>query len=127
MLATGCGADERAADAARTVRVTERDFRIKVSPRVVSAGQLRFAVDNKGPVSHELLIVRANAALLPLRGDGITVDEDAVEHNTAGVLEPGAPGQTRQLTVNLRPGRYELICNMFGHYLGGMRTPLVVE
>jgi uncharacterized cupredoxin-like copper-binding protein len=109
------------------VRVTESDFRIKVSPRVVSAGQLRFAVDNKGPVSHELVIVRANAALLPLRGDGITVDEDAVEHNTAGVLEPGAPGQTRQLTVNLRPGRYELICNMFGHYLGGMRTPLVVE
>jgi uncharacterized cupredoxin-like copper-binding protein len=29
--------------------------------------------------------------------------------------------------VKLRPGRYELFCNMAGHYLGGMRVQLVVS
>jgi uncharacterized cupredoxin-like copper-binding protein len=28
--------------------------------------------------------------------------------------------------LHLRPGRYELFCNMAGHYLGGMRAELVV-
>jgi uncharacterized cupredoxin-like copper-binding protein len=29
--------------------------------------------------------------------------------------------------VKLRPGRYELFCNMAGHYLGGMRAQLVAS
>ena len=37
-----------------------------------------------------------------------------------GTLEPGSPGSIRGLKVDLRPGRYELLCNMSGHYLGGM-------
>ena len=63
---------------------------------------------------------------LPLRADGMTIDEDALEKRTLGALEPGAPHSVRQLKFNLTPGRYEMFCNMAGHFLGGMHTELVV-
>jgi uncharacterized cupredoxin-like copper-binding protein len=56
----------------------------------------------------------------------MTVDEDALEHSIPGALEPQSPGDHR-LKVHLTPGRYELICNMTGHYFGGMRAELVVQ
>jgi uncharacterized cupredoxin-like copper-binding protein len=61
--------------------------------------------------------VRASGPL-PRRSDGLTVDEDAVESRTAGALEPGIGD--RHLVVDLKPGRYEMFCNMQGHYLAGM-------
>ena len=38
--------------------MTERDFAI-VAPKTLPAGNVVFRVRNKGPVAHELLIVRA--------------------------------------------------------------------
>ena len=40
---------------------------------------------------------------------------------------PGiAAGATGWTTVNLKPGRYELLCNIAGHYVPGMFTQLTV-
>jgi uncharacterized cupredoxin-like copper-binding protein len=39
-------------------------------------------------------------------------------------MPPGGGGTAR---FRLRPGRYVLLCNMFGHYRGGMHTELVVR
>ena len=39
-------------------------------------------------------------------------------------IAPGASGWT---TVTLTPGRYELICNITGHYWTGMYTELDVS
>jgi uncharacterized cupredoxin-like copper-binding protein len=36
------------------------------------------------------------------------------------------PNASEQLTVNLAPGTYLLICNIPGHYAAGMATPLSV-
>jgi uncharacterized cupredoxin-like copper-binding protein len=127
VLLAACASREEKAPALPVVRITERDFHIAATPRIVQAGAVELAVWNKGPVAHELLVVRTGGGALPLRTDGLTVDEDAIEHNTLGVLEPGQPGKTRTLRLNLRPGHYELICNMFGHYLGGMHARLVVR
>lgn len=109
----------------RLVRVNERDFRIRVRPGRFEAGKVRFVVENAGPVDHELIIVRKRPSGLPLRADGLTVDEEALEP-TVATLEPGEPGSTREVRVNLRKGRYEVFCNMAGHYLGGMRAFFVV-
>ena len=108
------------------VRVTVKDFRIKLSRTRVRAGEVRFVVKNRGPDTHEVLIARTSAAL-PLRADNITVDEDALEPVTVDEVEAEPPGAERVLEVNLRPGQYELFCNMAGHYLGGMRVRLVVS
>jgi uncharacterized cupredoxin-like copper-binding protein len=111
---------------ATVVRVTVKDFRIKLSLKHVRAGDVQLVVKNRGPDTHELLIARASAAL-PLRADNITVDEDALEPVTVDEVEAEPPGAERVLGVKLRPGRYELFCNMAGHYLGGMRAQLVVS
>jgi uncharacterized cupredoxin-like copper-binding protein len=113
--------------AGSTVQVTERDFRISAAPTHVPAGDLVLSVHNRGPVSHELLVVRARATPLPLRADGMTIDEDALEQATVGALEAGSPGAVRRLRVHVTPGRYVIFCNMSGHYLGGMHTELVVS
>jgi uncharacterized cupredoxin-like copper-binding protein len=110
---------------ATVVRVTVRDFHIKVSRRRVPAGEVRLVVANDGPDMHELLIARTGATL-PLRKDGLTVDEEKLEPVTIAEAEAEPPGAAHVLQLKLRPGRYELFCNMAGHYLGGMRARLVV-
>ena len=97
-----------------------------MAPAHIRAGRVDLVVRNRGPESHELIVVRADGPL-PMRTDGVTVDEDAFEKVTVGALEPGRPGETRHLHVTLKPGHYVLICNMSGHYLGGMRTPVEVD
>ena len=123
LMLSGCGG---AAQTGQTVlRVTERDFRI-TAPLRAKAGDFVLSVRNRGPDAHELIVVRERSARLPLRRDGSTVSEEKLEPITVGALEPGQPGSVRKLRLHLAPGRYELFCNMSGHYLGGMRTTLVV-
>jgi uncharacterized cupredoxin-like copper-binding protein len=127
VVAVGCGAgDGGGTERTPTIRVTERDFRID-APRTAGAGVVTFMVRNRGPVAHELIVVRRGSGSLPLRADDTTVDEEALEPVTAGALEPGDAGGVRALRVRLTPGRYELLCNMSGHYLGGMHSDLVVR
>jgi hypothetical protein len=111
---------------ARQVPITERDFSI-LAPRVLSPGTVSLRVRNAGPDTHELLVVRADGSRLPLRSDGLTVDEKVLEPQILGTLDPGAPDDVRTLRVHLSPGRYVLFCNMAGHYLGGMHRTLVVR
>jgi uncharacterized cupredoxin-like copper-binding protein len=122
----GCGGAGSGRPSARVLSVTERDFKIS-APKVVAAGDYLLKVDNKGPDDHELIVVRkVDGAELPFRTDGITLDEDAFEHQEAGALEPQEPG-THDLRVHLKPGRYVFFCNMSGHYLGGMDHEVVVR
>ena len=127
LVLAGCssGSSPHAA-ASSTVRVKERDFRIIVSPARVRAGTVRLLLRNQGPDTHELLIVRSSRSTLPLRSDGLTVNEAALDHETVGVVEGKEPGTVEEVLLHLKPGRYELFCNMAGHYLGGMRAQLVV-
>jgi len=121
----GCGSGGHKADAHATrLHVTERDFRIS-APRHVRSGDLLLSVHNRGPDAHELIVVR-DGSRLPLRRDGSTVSEEKLEPVIAGALEPGQPHSVRTLRLHLPPGRYQLFCNMSGHYLGGMHTKLVV-
>jgi uncharacterized cupredoxin-like copper-binding protein len=112
--------------AEQRVRVVERDFNIR-APAVGKAGDLRLDVHNAGPDTHELIVVRAGRGPLPLRMDGLTIDEQALERRKVGGIEPQRPGGTHSLDLHLSPGRYVLFCNMAGHYLGGMHTTLVVR
>jgi uncharacterized cupredoxin-like copper-binding protein len=124
----GCSSSGGKPHGAVTVApIVEKDFKITAAGYDLPAGKVDLSVKNQGPDAHELIVVRETDAGLPMRKDGLTVDEDAVEKQTLGTLEPGEPGKTRRLDVNLTPGRYLLLCNMNGHYLGGMHTELVVN
>src|SRR2546423_6752468 len=80
LAAPGCSTSQlqRGADNTTQVRVNERDFRIS-APKRISAGDVRLSVRNNGPDNHEVIVVRVRGSELPLRADGLTVDEDALE------------------------------------------------
>jgi uncharacterized cupredoxin-like copper-binding protein len=124
-LGGGCGGSAHHAATASLVNVVERDFHIS-APVYVRAGEVHFAIHNQGPDRHELIVVREDGTHLPLRTDGLTVNEERLKPVTAGGIEPSPPLAVRGLSLHLPPGRYVLFCNMFGHYLGGMHTEIVV-
>ena len=127
LLAAACSASGRIAGAAGTlVRVNERDFRLTVTPKHVRAGDVLLAVRNYGPDTHELIIVRSGSRL-PLRRDGLTVDERALGPVTVATIDGAGPGAVRRERLHLAPGRYELFCNMAGHFMAGMHGELVVD
>ena len=123
----GCGGAQHVAGAGTVIQVNERDFSIAAARHRIAPGVVDLRVSNLGPDMHELIVVRAPHTNLPLRTDGTTVNEEALQRVEVGALEPGQPGSTRELTVRLTPGRYEFFCNMSGHYLGGMHTVVVVR
>ncbi len=106
--------------------VSEADFKI-TAPSHVAGGEVTFRVHNKGPDQHEFIVVHSATGKLPLRSDGVTVDEEALQREEVGSLEPGKAGAIRDLQLHLPPGRYVLFCNMSGHYMGGMHSTLVVS
>jgi uncharacterized cupredoxin-like copper-binding protein len=124
----GCGSHRSSTDGRDAVlRVTEKDFKI-TAPASVRAGDVRLVVTNAGPDDHELAVVRAPiVGSLPMRADGVTIDEDATEHARAGEVEPEPSGTVSELKLHLARGRYLLLCNMSGHYLGGMYTTVVAR
>jgi hypothetical protein len=123
---SGCGSARASAAPEHAVAITERDFHI-TAPATLNAGTVTLRLHNEGPDQHELIIVPGTLASLPLRADGLTVDEEAVEASEPGSLEPGEPGSTRDLTVELKPGRYVFFCNMEGHFMAGMHAEVEVR
>jgi hypothetical protein len=123
----GCGKASPRTGASRgpVVAVNERDFHIE-APTNLAPGPVTLRVHNEGPDQHELIVVPTTDGKLPIRPDGLTVDEETVEESEPGSLEPGEPGAVRYLHLNLAPGRYILFCNMEGHYMGGMHHEVVV-
>ncbi len=131
---SGCGASAHAgagagagAGGGTVIGVTERDFHISTSISNVSAGDVSLRISNQGPDQHELIVAPDLKAGLPIRADGFTVDEEAIQHSEPGAITPQQPGGTEYLRLHLASGRYVLFCNMEGHYMGGMRTELVVR
>jgi uncharacterized cupredoxin-like copper-binding protein len=126
LVASGCSGSGRPVSAGRAlVDVSERDFHIAVTPTHVPAGDVLVVVRNHGPDTHELIMVRSRSRL-PLRLDGLTVDEHALSALTVASLDGAGPGSVRRVRLHLTPGRYELFCNMAGHFMAGMHAELLV-
>jgi uncharacterized cupredoxin-like copper-binding protein len=93
---------------------------------------------NMGRLRHELLVLPLGDEQQPgqrhVISDG-TVDEAASLGEASNACGEGAgdgltPGDTGWMSLNLEPGRDELICKLPGlpgHYRSGMSTILTVE
>ena len=115
--------------------------RISLSPANVAAGPVSFRVLNSGFLSHELVVLPLAQGQSPgQRSVGIDgkVDEAGSlgeasrtcgpDNGDEQTDNPGiAPGATGWTTINLPPGRYEVICNIAGHYGAGMYAALDVS
>jgi FtsP/CotA-like multicopper oxidase with cupredoxin domain len=91
---------------------------VKASATSVEAGHVMFAVKNTGATMHGLAIVAA-----PAKAPGGMLDTNTF---IAKGKELGA-GQTDTVMVDLKPGRYELVCFMPGHYGAGQKLPFEVK
>ncbi len=117
----GWGAEAR--EAATTVRVQLKEFKVIPSVRSVRAGRVVFAARNTGRVPHNLVVLRTNLApdKLPVVGSV------AKELGRQGKTPVFGPGKTRRLALDLKPGKYVLICNVPGHYKAGMHVGFTVR
>ncbi len=109
--------------ASKSSTVTLSEFKVSPSPKSVSHGKVTFTVKNKGDMEHELVVIKTSkaASKLPVSG------KSASEKGAVGEVEDIAGGKSKKLTLNLKAGHYVLICNLPGHYKGGMRSDFTVK
>ena len=86
-----------------TIRVTEREYKIRLSTTHAAAGPVRLEVKNTGRYAHALAI----------SGAGVKTKTKLIK-----------PGKTAVLLVTLRQGVYSLWCPVPGHAAQGMKATL---
>jgi uncharacterized cupredoxin-like copper-binding protein len=106
-----------------------------VDRATVPAGSVSFVATNVGSIDHELVILplgdNQRAGMRPIGGDSkISEAGSLAEASASGAQGAGdgiRPGSSGWVTLTLAPGRYELVCNLPGHYGAGMSTELTVS
>lgn len=88
---------------AGTVTVSEKEWTITFPSSTIKAGKVTLVVKNEGAIEHNFVIEAARVQI-----DGIQ------------------PGQSKEVSVELKPGTYEVLCNIPGHSEAGMKTTLTV-
>lgn len=109
-------------------------MRIAVDRATVPAGPISLRVNNFGALTHEVVILPLAPGQLPgqraIGADG-EVDESGSMGEASRTCGGGEgdgilPASTGWTTVSVPAGRYELLCNIAGHYGAGMYTELDV-
>ena len=109
-------------------------MRLRTDTSAVPAGTVSFVAANIGTTEHELVVLPLapgqDAGARAVRADG-TVDEtgslgEASRSDGAGAGDGIEPGTSGWVTMNLAAGRYEVVCNVAGHYAAGMYAELTV-
>jgi uncharacterized cupredoxin-like copper-binding protein len=110
-------------------------MRLSLDHASISHGTVSFLATNDGSISHELVILPLSGSqtvgTLPVSGDS-KVDEsgslgEASSTCGSGAGEGIAPGASSWVTLKVAPGRYEVVCNLPGHYSAGMYSELTVS
>jgi uncharacterized cupredoxin-like copper-binding protein len=108
------------------VNVDMTSFKFQLDQPTIPAGPVTFHATNTATdVEHEMVVLKTDmqGKDLPTKDDG-TVDESQL--NSLGELEAQV-GESKDLTVNLEPGHYVLLCNVAGHYAQGMFLDFTVQ
>ena len=98
-------------------------FSLELGTTDIPAGKVTFDVVNKGTMVHELVVLKTTTPGKDLKVTNGTADE------TGNIGETGdmAAGSSKTLTVTLAPGHYVVLCNLAGHYQGGMWKDITVS
>jgi uncharacterized cupredoxin-like copper-binding protein len=89
------------------VTATETEYEIVLSQKSLAPGTYTFVAMNKGHIAHSLEI----------NGPGVS------DKRIAGTIPPGS---SKDLTVTLKKGSYQVFCPVAGHRKLGMITQLTV-
>ena len=107
---TACGGDDNGGNAppagsGTKVTVKMTDYHLQLSQQTFSPGVYTFTATNDGQTDH-----------------AIEIDGGGVEKETSHV----SPGQSADLTVELKAGQYEMYCPVDSHKDEGMKTEITV-
>jgi uncharacterized cupredoxin-like copper-binding protein len=91
---------------------------VKADATSVKAGKVTFAVKNTGATTHGLAIVPA-----PAKAPGGMLDESAF----AAKGKELAGGESDTVTADLKPGSYQLVCFLPGHFAAGQKLDFQVK
>ena len=118
------------------VNVTLGEYEVTVAPASATAGEITFSIENTGDDAHEFVVVMTDlaAADLPTHSDG-SFDEQGEGVEVVDEVDLIAPGDSEELSVDLDPGSYLLVCNFVvpeddgleSHFHEGMVAPFTVE
>lgn len=127
----GCGGGNASASTQgvkqNVVNVTLNSFVITPDITTVPAGSVTFKAKNIDVVTHEMLVIpTVNGKIdLPYNKAISRVFEDKIE--SLGEVPEIEGGTSGEVTLDLKPGTYLLICNLVAHYESGMRTLITVK
>lgn len=88
---------------AGTITVSEKEWAITFPSSSIKAGKVKLVIRNEGTIEHNFVIENAG------------VEVDAIQ-----------PGQSKEVTAQLKPGTYTVVCNIPGHAEAGMKVTLTV-
>ena len=101
---------------------------INVNPKAVPRGMVTFKVTNlASQMIHEMIVARLPDGVkqLPYDDASARVVENSLQ--AFGSVTEIDPSRTAGLTLDLKPGKYMLYCNLPGHYMAGMWTVIDVQ
>ena len=107
---------------------------LRAVPATAPAGQISLVASNMGWRTHELVILPlgegATAGRRVPGADGKVDEADSLGESSntcaAGTGDGITSGGVGWTTVTLKPGHYELLCNLANHYADGMYQELIV-
>ncbi len=98
-------------------------YYLTVTPASVQARPTTITFKNQGTMVHEVVVLKTDTPADKLKvGANHEVSEDA----SVGEDSETKPGRTKSTTINLKPGKYVLVCNIERHYEKGMFTAFTV-
>ena len=129
------GADSVVLDDAHMAMMGKMDMKmagtammgVKVDKASIKAGTVTFVVKNVSKtIIHEMILspLADGVVELPYLKDENRVDEEKAEH--LGEVSELDPGKSGSLTVDLKPGKYIIYCNIPAHFVDGMWTEITV-
>jgi uncharacterized cupredoxin-like copper-binding protein len=102
---------------------SDAKYYLTVTPASVKAGPTTITFKNQGTMEHEVIVLKTDTPADQLKvGANHEVSEDA----SVGEDSETKPGKTKSTTIDLKPGKYVLACNIERHYEKGMFTAFTV-
>lgn len=106
---------------------TLKEWAVTVNKTSATAGEVSFSVTNAGTIEHEFVVVKTDYENGKIPKSGNTINEKAPGVEVIDEIAQFPVNDTRELTVSLESGSYQLLCNLPGHYAAGMHTVFSVS
>ena len=124
MLLAACGGAGTTGGQSVVVKLTDNG--ISLDRTSVNSGKVTFTVTNAGTLVHEFAVLKTDLPADKLPADPAKPGQ-VKEDGNVGEVADLALKETKDLSLDLKPGQYVLICNVVGHYGTGMHVAFTVK